>query len=208
MKTIGKILKEARIRKRLSKEKLEKETKIKKEFIDFIEKEAWSKLPAFPVVQGFVKSIAQTLGVEEAKALALLRRDYPPRKLDINPKPDISDKFVWSPKVTFVAGITIVSLIILGYLGYEYYQFVSPPPLIVDTPKEGQVVDESLIQVSGKTDPDATVKVNNQPVLIKETGDFTIEIEISQETKEIVVKAISRSGKETTIRRKINPELD
>ena len=208
MKTIGETLKETRIRKKYSRARLEEETKIKKEFIEAIEKGNWEDLPEYPVVQGFVKSIATTLKVNEKQTVARLRRDYPPKKLRISPKPDVSDKFVWSPKLTFLVGVVAVSLIVLSYLTFQYIDFISPPPLSVDRPKDGEVINQNTIIISGKSDPEAVVKVNNQLVLVEEDGSFYSEIEIFEGTEEIEVKAISRSGKETVVRRKIIPRLD
>lgn len=209
MKTIGKYIKDARAKKRYSKSRVEEITKIKGDFVDAIEAENWSKLPDFPVVLGFVKSIAKVVGADEKHAIALLRRDYPPNKeLRVNPKPDVSDKFRWSPRLTFVAGVVVVLLFTLGYLGYEYYRFVSPPVLSVEVPKENQEIDKSPVTISGSTSSDATIKVNNQPVLVDDNGHFTTQIEINQDTNEIVVEAISRSGKETTVHRNIEPRLN
>jgi cytoskeletal protein RodZ len=208
MKTIGERLKEARFKKKYSIEKLEKETKIKGEFLRAVENEEWEKVPDFPVVQGFVKSIAQALKMDEKQAAALLRRDYPPKELKVNPEPDVSDKFTWSPKMTFFVGIALVVIALLSYLGYEYYQFISPPSLLVSSPQEGQVVEERTLEVRGEVEADATLRVNNQPVLVEEGGNFSTVLEISSKTKEVMVRAISRSGKETVIRRKIEPRLE
>ncbi len=207
MKTIGKLIKEARIKKRYSLKKVEEETKIKREFIEGIEKENWKVLPDFPVVSGFVKNLASFLKVNEKVALAILRRDYPPRPVNINPKPDVGNEFIWSPRLTFLAGVGIVLVVILGYLAFQYFRFVSPPTLSLYQPKEGQVVSQKNLLVSGKTDTDATVLVNNQPVLTDESGNFSTTMEITQKTTEIEVKATSRSGREATIRRKIIPEF-
>jgi len=207
MKTIGTTLKEARTKKRYSQVKLEKETKIKKEFIEAIEKDGWEDLPEYPVLRGFVKRIAATLKKDPEKMVALLRRDYPPKKLNINPKPYISKKFFWSPKLTFFLGILTVSILIMGYLGFQYIKFINPPHLEIFSPKENQKVNKLNILVSGKTDPQAVVKVNNQPTLVDEYGSFSAEIEIVRDTQEIIIKAISRSGKETTIRRNIITDL-
>lgn len=207
MKTIGNTIKEARVKKRYSLAKLEKETKIKKEFIEAIEKDNWKDLPEYPVLQGFVKRIASTLKKDPKKIVALLRRDYPPKKLNINPKPYISERFSWSPKLTFLLGILIVSVLIMGYLGFQYFKFISPPSLEVSNPKENQKVEELSVLVSGKADVQAVVKVNNQPILVDEYGNFSAEIEIVEDTKEIVIKAISRSGKEAVIRRNIITDL-
>lgn len=208
MKSIGDYLKEARIRKKYSKVKVEAETKIKKEFIEAIEDENWELLPEFPVVVGFVKSIAQILGLNQNQVLAFLRRDYPPKKVNINPKPDLMSKFSWSPKLTFFAVIIFILLSVFTYLGYQYFNFIRPPNLQVISPKEGQIVTTNEVKVLGKTTSEAVVKVNNQPVLVDEDGNFSTTIDIFAGTEEIEVKAISRSGKETVIIRKIKPELE
>ena len=207
MRTIGAVLKEARVRKRLSLVRLEDLTKIKKDFVENLENENWASLPEFTVVTGFVKNIAKFLDLDERNAVALLRRDYPPQKLPINPKPDIADRFSWSPRLTFLVSAAVVVFLVLGYLGIQYSRFISPPALEVNAPKDGDVVKESPLKVFGKTTSDAVVKINNQPVIVSDEGEFVAEIEIFEGTEEIVVQAVSRSGKETILRRKIKPEL-
>ncbi|MBI4153474.1 helix-turn-helix domain-containing protein [Candidatus Woesebacteria bacterium] len=207
MRTIGRAIKEARTKKRYSLSKLGDATKIKKDFIEALEKENWKALPDFPVLFGFVKNIAGALETSEKGLLALLRRDYPPKALLINPKPDVENKFVFSPKLTFAIGVGIIVVFLLGYLAFQYGTFVGPPSLSVFEPKEGQIVTERMVKVSGKTDSDAILKVNNQLVLLDSEGNFVAEIEIFEGTNEIEVKAQSRSGKEAVVRRKIIPEL-
>lgn len=208
IKTIGETLKEARLKKKYSLERLEKETKIKKEFLAAIEKETWENLPDFTVVAGFVKNISSFLELNPVSSIALLRRDYPPKNTSPNPKPDVTSKFNWSPKLTFLIGILIILMILFGYLGLQYKKFINPPELIVTRPKENQVIKLREVEVSGKTNPETVVKVNNQPVLLDEEGNFETKINIFEGTDEIIVKAISRSGKETEVRRKIIPELN
>lgn len=207
MRTIGEVIKEARVKRKLTFTKLEEETRIKKEFITAIEKEDWERLPEYPVVNGFVRSLAGVLKIDVRQTLAKLRRDYPPKNLRINPKPDVSPKILWSPKTTFLVAIAAFTLIIFSYLGYQYVKFISPPPLDVSVPLEGEVVTVPSLTVSGVTQSEAVVKVNNQPVLVGEDGKFSTEIEIFERTEDIEVKAISRSGKETTVHRNIKVEI-
>src|SRR3989344_1506845 len=207
MRTIGVILKDASERKKLSRFTLEKRIKIKKSFIESLEKEEWDKLPEYPVIQGFVQNIADNLNLDKKQIVALLRRDYPPKKLNINPKPDIPTRFTWSPRLTFILGIAVAFIAILSYLSIQYKNFISPPKLTVDVPNEGQMINVYEFNVSGTTDPEASVMVNNQPALVDENGYFSAKIEIFEGTSEVVVIAKTRSGKETVIRRKIVPEL-
>lgn len=196
-------MKNARVDKKYSFAHLEGMTKIKKSFIQAIEEENWSVLPPFPTVLGFVKSIAGALEIDEKATVAVLKRDYIPKKLFISPKPDVTSKFVWSPKLTFAVGVIAVLLVMFGYLGFQYYRFVSPPNLKVESPKESQEIKGNSVLVFGTTDADSKITVNNQPVLVDENGKFSVSIDIVPETKQIVIKAISRSGKETTVSRKI-----
>jgi len=207
MRTVGSFLKDARARKKFSLEKLEGATRIKKEFLVGLEKGDWYSLPDFPVLVGFVRSISKTLGLNEDSAVAVLKRDYPPKALSINPKPDVSDKFVWSPRLTFLAGVGLVLVAVAFYLASSYIQFVSPPSLEVYTPRQDEVVAQNKLRVTGKTTTDAVVTVNNQPFIVSDEGSFEGEIEVFGGTEEIIIKATSRSGKQTTLSRKIKVEL-
>lgn len=203
MKTVGDILKSARFKKRYSLKKVERETKIKKEFVDAIESGRWKDLPDFPVVSGFVKNLAAYLEVDVKTAYATLKRDYPPQKLLINPKPDVGGKFTWTPKYTFLVGILIVVLALFGYLGFQFVKFNLPPALEVAKPQNNFVATANKVYVLGKTDSDATIMINNQLVLVNDDGVFNGEIEVFEGTRSIEIIATSRSGKQTKIIRNI-----
>lgn len=207
MNTIGQILKDARTRKGVTLKSLEKETKIKKEFILRIENNDWQNLPDFPVVSGFVKNISESLGVSVDNANAVLRRDYPPKKMAISPKPDIDNKFKWTPRITFFAGISMLVILVLSYLVFEYFRFMKPPDINIDEPKENQLLTDTKVLVKGSTTTDSILTVNNQPVILDQNGGFETSIEINKDTKEIVFKVVSRSGKVREISRKINPDF-
>lgn len=199
MDTVGTVLKKARLAKKLSLKQVEKETKIKTSFLKLIEEEKWNELPEYATVLGFVKSIAKTLDKDEEQISALFRRDFPPENLPINPKPDISDKFSWSPKLSFLAGISVIILIIGGYLGFQYSKFVKPPKISVLSPKDGQVVEGATVNVEGKTDPDVVITANNQPIIVGEDGKFTYELKIDKNTTSVKIIGTSRSGRETEV---------
>jgi len=207
MNTIGTFLKSAREKKDVGLGKLEAATKIKKVFIRAIEEEDWEKLPEYPVVQGFVRNIADNLGVSTNNALALLRRDYPPKALKISPNPDVEKKFTWSPKFTFAIAISSFLLILLGYLVWQYKNFSSAPKLIIEKPKENEVLISTKVQVEGITNTDSKIEVDNQPILVDQDGNFKGEVEIDKNTTKIIFRAISRTGKETVIEREIQLDL-
>jgi len=206
MKTIGQFLKQAREEKNFSLTYLERKTKIKKSFIEAIEEEDWKNLPEFPVIMGFAKNIASALNKDVSQVTAFLKRDYPPSKVDTGPKQDVGKKFSWTPKVTFFLGITTVVVLVIGYLAIQYISFISPPKLSVQEPEQNQIVREGTITISGRTDPEATLVVNSQPVIVSSGGEFRTQIEVSEETREVVFTATSRSGKVSSLSRSISVE--
>lgn len=197
MNTVGQILKEARVKKGMSLSRLESITKIKKEFIIKIEKGDWNNLPEFPVVSGFVKNLSSALNLSIDNLNAVLRRDYPPKKLAINPKPDMLNKFSWTPKLTFGVGIGTLIILVMGYLGIEYQKFIKPPELEIFSPKINEVILNKKVKISGKTTTDVSLTANNQLIIVDQNGYFTTELEIDNNTKELKFVAVSRSGKAT-----------
>lgn len=208
MHTIGEFLKNTRKKNGYTREDVSGGTKIKKGFIVAIENEEWNKLPEYTVVAGFVKNIASFLNEDTNKAIALLRRDYPPKSVSVSPKPDVSDKFVWSPRLTFFVGASAVVLTIVVYLSVQYFSFISPPSLSVSSPDENEAISKKVIEVVGVTDPDATIEVNGQSALVDQDGNFIEEIEVAVGLDKITIKATSRSGKETVVERNVIVSLD
>ncbi len=200
MRSIGEFMRLSRRDRGVTLEKIEKETKIKKTFIRAIERERWEELPEFPVVLGFVKVLSNLYEVDGSKAIAMLKRDYPPKSMSINPKPDVEKRFVWSPKITFAILLGLVLSIVFGYLAYQLYEFNKPPKLEISAPVSGQMISSNMVEVAGSTNPDSSVIVNNQPVFVDEDGNFTSSLGVSGQTEEIVVVSKLRSGKVTTVK--------
>ncbi len=202
MKTAGNLIRQTRLDQNLEEFQLGEMTHIRTTFIEAIENSDWDKLPELAVVIGFVKSISHFLDIDERQLVALLKREYkPPTKIE--KQKEISKKFIWGPRLTFLSLVIIILIIVLGYLGFQYKKFNSPPKLIIKEPTRQEIIKQEKLTVSGITDLDATVEVNNQSVLVNNDGSFKTEINLSNSTKEIKIIATSRSGKTTSISRTI-----
>ena len=211
MKTVGNVLHQARTATHQTREDLSNKTKIKTSFIKALEEEKWSLLPAYGVVSGFVRNIAQALDLDPVKIVALLRRDYPPKLLGIpTPKPDLEDraKFSWSPKYTAAFLAIVAILLIGGYLGFQYKNAYALPRLTIYEPHEGELIVKKAVTVVGKADPDTAIVINNQPVILDEKGNFKSDILLLEGDQEIKITATSRLGKTSTLTRKVKVDLD
>lgn len=204
MKTVGEYIKTNRLKKRISVRSLSDNLKIKEDFVSAIEANEWAKLPAYPVVLGFVKRISKYLSIKEEHAVALLRRDYPPKTLDVSPRNDWRRGIVFGPRFAFGLAVGLVVVAILIYLGVQYKNYLTPPKLVVTVSEDVvDVVEGEEIEVSGYTDSSASITVNNQPVSVGEDGEFRVVIEIGENTEQVLVRSTSRSGKISEVVRQI-----
>jgi len=208
MRAVGELIRDVRTRRKIGRSTLEKKTKIKSEFIEALELSNWQALPEFPVTSGFVKSICSYLRIDQGKALALLRRDFPQKDLKINPKPDGIQRLFWTPSTTIFFGVVLALFGFLSYLFYQYTSFVRPPEIIIDSPSDNEVVKGENVLVKGRVDSNVSLVINNQPVFVGEDGAFETNISVYEGTESLQFAAKSRSGKETIVVRKIKVLLE
>lgn len=200
MRNISEILKEERERKNLSIQDVINATKIKRSFLVAIENADFKALPSESYALGFVKNYAQFLGIPEDKAAALFRREYEAKVIEIMPKFRKGDNiqrrklFLRSPKGYL---ILTVGFLVLSYIVYQFSFLFLGPKLQIASPKPGEVVSTSIVSVSGKTDPYATVMVNNQEVYVDLTGSFKKNLYVYTGETKISITAKNRYGKTT-----------
>lgn len=208
MQTVGEILRETRVEKLLSLEDVEKHTKIRKELLEALEKNDYDKLPPATFVQGFIKNYGKYLNLNVDKLLALFRRDYetsrhPAVVLESFSKPLGGRRILFTPSRLLGIAVTLIILSFFGYLWLEYRQFVGSPNLTVNSPQDQQTVDIPTVVVSGRTDPETKVLVNNQSIGVDKEGNFKEEVKLSSSNNTLSIVAISRFGQSVKIERTV-----
>jgi cytoskeletal protein RodZ len=207
MKTVGSILKEARIAKNLTLEDVEKVTKIRAKFLDAIEEDAYQLLPSPIYAKGFVKNYGEFLGLESTRVMAFFRRqsvDIKRSAILPSKSEDIGSKGLRITPGRFIAlVIGAFILIFLVYFGFQYQKLYRPPTLTITTPIHESVVQEKKLDILGMTNPDATVTVNGVSVTVRSDGRFFTQITLDPGVNTITTLATSRFGKTTTIIRKV-----
>ena len=207
MKTVGSILKEARIAKKLTLADVEKVTKIRAKFLDAIEQDAYQLLPSPIYAKGFVKNYGEYLGLENTRVMAFFRRQTDDvKRLNIlpNKSEDIGSKGLRITPgrfITFVVGVFI--FVFLIYFGLQYQKLYMPPTLTITTPVQESIVKEKKLDILGTTNPDATLMVNGISVTVRSDGRFFTQITLEPGVNTITILATSRYGKTTTVVRKV-----
>lgn len=207
MKTIGQQFAEERKNKGLTLAEVAKETKIKEEFLRSIEKGDFKSLPSSAYASGFVRNYAKFLGLPPEKSLALYRREFDEKKnVDVLPKGFSNPDEYTPPKFRFGrTALLLVGLflIVAGFLIYQYRAAIFNPDLTIESPVENQEVKSLKVDVKGKTDPSATLVVNNREVPIESDGSFEKEITVFPGESVVTISVENRFGRITTVERKI-----
>lgn len=208
MRTVGQVLKEERERKFFSLDEIEKTTKIRRELLEALENGQYSKLPPQTFVQGFIKNYGKFLGLNTEKLLAVYRREFsegknPPRILESFSNPLDKKRLKITPAKALGSVILTLIIIFFAYLWFEYKFLTGSPFLEVTEPKDQQSMNQAEVFVSGRTDPEGKVTINNQEIQLDSSGKFSQRIKLSDSVNTIIVTSTSKSGKETKIERTV-----
>lgn len=208
MRTVGQTLKEEREKRFYSLEEVEKATKIRKELLSALESDNFEKLPPPTFIQGFIKNYAQFLKIDSENLLAIFRREFsdvknPPRILESFSNPMSNKRFSLTPTKVISGVVVTLILVFFAYLWFEYRFLTSAPFLEVDSPPDKITVTNSTIKITGKTDPEDRVTINDQEINVSPNGGFSQEIELDGNSNTITVTATNKSGKATTVSRTV-----
>ncbi len=73
----------------------------------------------------------------------------------------------------------------------------TPPDLSIDSPHDGDSVNQSPINISGKTDKDVEVTVNGFVAILQGEGNYSYSLALSNGDNEVKVVAIDLAGNKT-----------
>lgn len=207
---IGAKFQEARIKKGLTLDEISKITKIRKEFLEAIENGEYKRLPSSAYAYGFVRNYAKFLGLDENKTISLFKREF-----DSDGTFEVLPKFATQDEISFkklrigrnfilAFGIFII---LIFFILFQYKDAIFNPTLKVASPKEGETISSSDLQVSGITDPNSVVYVENQLVSLDSEGNFKKTITVFPGKNLIDIKSVNRFGKQSEVKRHINVKL-
>ena len=83
------------------------------------------------------------------------------------------------------------------YLGTHIQNILQPPELTLVSPADGEITYEKQINISGKTDPETIITVNDEVIKNDEKGVFTQSINLTPGINTLIIKAQNKHGKTT-----------
>lgn len=202
MKTTGQILAAARRAKKLELEDVARITKIRPQYLEAIENDDYQKLPSGAVAKGFIRNYCEFLELNPTQIAAVFRRDFVENQAgQIVPRgfvEPVTKQAFWTPRATVIAILTLVVTLFAAYLGYQYYVFTGPPTLTVNQSDQQITSPEPTYEISGTTDPEATLAVNGQLVALDRGGKFFFRVPLAEGENLVTITATSKTNKTTT----------
>lgn len=197
------ILKNAREDKDLSIDEVSKKLKISKNYLEAIEGEISSQFPSEPYCSLIIKDYAAFLGLNGSDILSLFRRDFAsPTKSSVSNLNQVS----FTPQLIFRWSVAAVMILFLSYIVLEYLKYNRPPHLNVNWPEDNSLAINSALEISGNTDPEATIRINNDLTIVDPTGNFHKTISFTQDNLKIIIESKSHSGKTTVLEKTYHPK--
>jgi len=205
METVGELLKKTREEQQKTLKTIAQNTKIPLRILEALEENDFASLPPATFIQGFIKNYAQELGLNPQRLLAIFRRDFRQKqsKNKLFLKLETESGFRWTPKMTIITAIILFLLLFSGYLFFQYQHLWGQPELKIFTPAQNAELREKQIKLEGKTDPEATLTINNEVISLDEEGNFQKEIELFEGENKILIEAISSKGKSIKVEREV-----
>ncbi len=208
MTTVGEILKNKRLERKLALSDVEKAIKIRSKFLEALEKNDFPHLPPAPFTRGFIQNYAAFLGLNAEEILAFYRRETNLEKAHVLPDQigKINRKFSLTPQFFTAAVIGLLIVLFSVYLFSQYLLFSSAPLLNVVNPADYSVVQSSPVEITGSTDPNAFLLINGQIVTLDDKGNFSIKIDLSPGLNTFTIISESKFKKQTQVVRHLRLE--
>lgn len=202
--TLGDKLNKTRIDQDLSLEEVEANIKVQKKYLEALEEGQYNLLPGDIYAKAWLKLYGQFLGLPFQELIADYKIEKSvSEKLDKVSEP-IKDKrrfdFAFlKPRFIKVFFIGLVVLVLVGYLGWEIKNIVSPPPVIIYQPQDNLRTNQNSILVEGHTEPEVQLTINNELVLLDENGDFSQNINLVFGLNNLSINAKKKHSQSTQI---------
>jgi len=128
-------------------------------------------------------------------------------KIEIKDRPLVPIKakrvLTITPKKLALIAFIVFLILVLGYFWREISFLVSPPRLEIIQPPADISINQSTIEIIGKTEPTAILTIDGFEVYIDKDGNFKFEKNLIEGVNNIIIESKNRFNKVNTIIRRV-----
>ena len=206
MQTSGQILKNARLKQKLTLTQLSALTKISLSTLKALEKNQFNSLPSPTYIKGFIQNYAKIVKLDSHPIVAVFRRDYnqhlTKKIMPAGITKPLNSSSRLTPRLQNLIGVAVIITLFLIYVGLTIFMLFKPPKLTITQPENATKATNPIL-IKGKTNHDASLTLNGKAINIEPDGSFTTVFNGPPGTHQLKFKATSRRNKSTQVSRHI-----
>ena len=202
-KTLGETFKRARVKKGITLTDAEVGSKVRIKYLAALEEANWKILPQDVYTRGFVLAYAKYLDLDKNTVLdlyepeALVRIDKKTNELSYNQSLH-KTRMLITPKIIAYCALLSLVIFMFTYIIMQVVKFAGNPSLKIITPGKDFVTESDSIDLSGITDADTLVNVNNESIPVTNDGRFYSRLKLHSGVNVVKVRAVNKARKETS----------
>jgi len=202
--SLGQLLSEARLANHFKIEDLSKRLNIRKEYLTALEDDRHDLLPSGIYGRNFLKRYASFLKID-SKIITQAEKEMKGQEKDdpFSKKVIRKNHLIAFPKIIRNLLLAFAVLICSLYLAFYARKIVTPPKLIIEQPAGNMLTTEKNLTISGITESEAELRINNELVLNNNDGLFSQEVNLKKGLNNITISAKKKYSKENIITRQI-----
>jgi len=207
--TLGERLSKVRQGKNWSLKKAAEETGISQNNLKYLEKSLYDKILGEVYIKNFIKTYSLKLGLSPQKCLEKYQKEkhiieeQKQRKFLKEIEPGKIIHQILKPKTIKISAVCLVMIVVLSYIILNLYQTIAPPKLELYYPPDNLEINKIILDVYGKANDEAKIKINQTPVLSQEDGSFRETITLKPGLNTLIISAKRKHGLEKNIIRHI-----
>jgi cytoskeletal protein RodZ len=169
-------------------------TKISQKYLEALESGQYHKLPEGIYSLNFLREYAQYLGLDYQKLQASFLEE---KKVTLSHnQTDLFARQIVATKNLMVMPHLIRNVIwglllflALGYIVWLLNNIYQAPQLIVITPSDDLVSSEPKVLISGKTETETEITINDKIIVVNLAGEFSELVALEQGVNTIIIEA-------------------
>lgn len=205
--TLGERLRQLREERRLTLAEVARSISVPEKHLAAIEESRHSDLPGLVYAQNFVKKYAEFLSLPAPAAVLRLKEEYQVvrgrRQEQPRLVPRANTDFPWYVRHGRFVMAAVVLALVGSYLVWQAVHLIRPPLLEVLQPAADMSTRITRMTVSGRTESEATVKINNQQTEVGADGTFVDTIDLQPGLNVLKVTASRKYSQTAVVERRV-----
>lgn len=205
--TVAEQLRRARQATGLKVEEAARRLKIRRLYLDALEKGDYHLLPQGVYRLNFLREYAYFLGLDPLPLIKQFNREVryaPVVKGQLFDRRVVSKRHLLAlPQLVRNAIIGVLIIGCLVYVGVLLQRIFKPPFLEVTYPTDSLVVTETKLIISGQSEPEAEIKINGETVLADNQGYFEREIYLQAGINNITISSEKKYSRPAIVTRQV-----